>query len=194
MRVSQRLSFLLELAAARGIARRYFIVNGFDGALTLFGIVIGFYGSHDPAAAEHAMRACIGASVALAASGLSSAYLSETAERAKTLRELEQAMVTTLAHTAQGRASRIAPVLIAAANALAPAAVATLVITPLWLAARGVPLPLAPLDAALINACLCLFLLGMYSGRLSGTFWLWAGLRAVLIALATSAAIVLLTT
>jgi len=31
----------LHVTKARGIARRYFVMNGFDGAMTVFGIVLG---------------------------------------------------------------------------------------------------------------------------------------------------------
>jgi hypothetical protein len=33
---------LVELTHSQGIMRRYFIVNGFDGALTMLGLILGF--------------------------------------------------------------------------------------------------------------------------------------------------------
>ena len=32
---------LLDIAGAHDILRRYFVVNGFDGALTMLGMIIG---------------------------------------------------------------------------------------------------------------------------------------------------------
>jgi VIT1/CCC1 family predicted Fe2+/Mn2+ transporter len=36
-----------------------------------------------------------------------------------------------------------------------------------------------------------MFLLGVYLGRISGTFWLWAGLRTLLVAAVTAVLIYL---
>ena len=64
MRWLEQLEFLLHITRTRGIARRYFVVNGFDGALTMLGILMGFYVS---AAADLRLviGACAGAAVAL---------------------------------------------------------------------------------------------------------------------------------
>jgi VIT1/CCC1 family predicted Fe2+/Mn2+ transporter len=37
-------------------------------------------------------------------------------------------------------------------------------------------------DLSILTALVLVFLLGVYIGRLNGVFWLWAGLRAVLLA------------
>jgi VIT1/CCC1 family predicted Fe2+/Mn2+ transporter len=42
----------------------------------------------------------------------------------------------------------------------------------------------APVDLSIGIAMVMAFLLGIYIGRLSGTFWLWAGLRSSLLAIA----------
>ncbi|MDH3639584.1 MAG: hypothetical protein OES09_14150, partial [Gammaproteobacteria bacterium] len=42
------------------IARRYFVVNGFDGALTMLGLIVGFYVS-----GEAALSVIVNASVAV---------------------------------------------------------------------------------------------------------------------------------
>ena len=188
----QKLRLLLAASPTISIARRYFVTNGFDGALTLFGLIVGFYSSGDDIATEIVINACLGAAVALGVSGTTSAYLSEAAEQRKALRELERAMVTDLTDTVQEQASRLAPLFIAAVNGLAPVLMAAIIVAPLWLDAHGHALPLAALEAAIACAFGCVFLLGVYIGRISGTFWLWAGLRTALIALVTSAIILLL--
>ena len=40
-----QLRFLIQLGRAQHIARRYFVTNGFDGALTMLGLTMGFYAS-----------------------------------------------------------------------------------------------------------------------------------------------------
>lgn len=186
-----QLRFLFQLTHTHAIARRYFVTNGFDGALTMLGLTVGFYTSPDVVITV-VINACLGAAIALMLSGFTSAYISESAEREKELKELEQALVADLADTAHSRAARLAPVFIAAVNGLSPLSVALLIITPLWLDQAGITLPLASLEASILVAFLVLFLLGVYLGRVSGRFWLWAGLRTLLVAFLTAGVILLL--
>jgi predicted membrane protein (TIGR00267 family) len=180
-----RLRFLFQLARAHSIARRYFITNGFDGALTILGLNMGFYvsGGVDVAVA---ISACLGAAIALTVSGFASAYVSEAAEREQELRELEQALVRDLEDTAHGRAARLVPLLIGTVNGFSPFLMALVIITPLWLSQAGIALPMAPLEVSIVVAFISLFLLGAFIGRVSGRFWLWSGLRTLLIAALTA--------
>jgi predicted membrane protein (TIGR00267 family) len=187
----RQLRFLFELTHAHTIARRYFVTNGFDGALTMLGLTMGFYSS-DSVATAVIISACLGASIALSVSGLASAYVSESAEREKELKELEQAVVGDLENTAHGRAARWVPVLIAVVNGLSPLLMALLIMTPLWLSEAGIALPLTALECAIVTAFLTLFMLGVLLGRVSGQFWLWSGLRTLIIALITAGIVLLL--
>lgn len=181
----------LHLAQTRGIIRRYAVVNGFDGALTMLGLLSGFrLGGEVPLATV--IAACVGAAVALGVSGLTSAYLSESAERRRALAELEAAMLADLGGSAHARAARLLPLLVALVNGAAPLLVSLVIITPLWLAELGVGLPLAPLTGAMGTAFGCIFLLGVFLGRIGGTSWLWSGVKTLTIALATMLLILLL--
>jgi predicted membrane protein (TIGR00267 family) len=188
MKIIDQLGLSLKITGSHTIARRYFVVNGFDGVLTMLGIIMGFYisGESDN---KVIINACLGAAVALTVSGLTSAYMSEAAERRNSLRQLEQAMVADLGDSAHGRAARLIPALIALVNGLAPLLLSLLIISPLWFAAY---LPLSPLAAAIGTALTAIFFLGVFLGRVSGVFWLWSGLRTLLIALATCGIILLL--
>jgi predicted membrane protein (TIGR00267 family) len=187
-----QLRFLLQLTQAQRIARRYFVTNGFDGALTMMGLTIGFYSAETRVPVQVVISACLGAAVALAVSGLASAYVSESAERAKELRELEQAVVGDLQDTAHGRAARLVPLLIATVNGLAPLLIALFIMTPLWLEQAGVALPLGGLESAIGLAFVVLFLLGVFLGTVSGSFWLWSAARTLVVAVFTVAIIFLL--
>jgi len=187
-----QIRFLLQLTRSQGIARRYLVTNGFDGALTMLGLNIGFFVSGNNVDLSVAISACVGAAIALAMSGLTSAYVSESAERRKELRELEGAMVTDLDESAHAKAARLVPLLIALVNALSPLLISLLIILPLWLGQLGIWLPLAPVESAIAQAFVMIFLLGVFLGRISGQFWLWAGLRTLLIAILTAALILLL--
>ncbi|MCW8828465.1 MAG: hypothetical protein OQK94_05360 [Gammaproteobacteria bacterium] len=180
----RQLRFVFSLSRSHGIARRYFVVNGFDGALTLLGLNIGFYVSGETPLVV-VISACLGATVALGISGISSAYISESAERERELQELEGAMVRDLSDTAHGQASRSIPVFIALVNGLAPFSIGIVIILPLWLARAGVALPLHPLEMAILVALAILFMLGIVIGNIRGSNWLWSGLRTLVIALLT---------
>lgn len=184
MRPHDYLQLGLHLSQSWGIMRRYFVVNGFDGALTMLGLLTGFHLSGN-IALEVVIGACLGAAVALGVSGLSSAYLSESAERRRALAELESAMVADLSDSAHGVAARLLPLLVAIVNGMAPLLMSLIIITPLWLARNGVLLPLAPLQSAIAIAFLCIFGLGIFLGRVGRTSWLWSGLKTLLVALIT---------
>ncbi len=175
---------LLHILRARGIARRYLVTNGFDGALTMLGLVTGFYASGMNELTV-AISACLGATFALFISGLSSAYLSEKAEREKELRELEQALVVDLKESGYGQASRYLPILVALVNGLSPLLLSLVILIPLFVAEQGYSLPLSPFISAIIIALICIFFLGVFLGTISKTFWLWSGLRTLIIAALT---------
>mgnify|MGYP006883379740 FL=1 len=169
--------------------RRYFVVNGFDGALTMLGLNMGFYisGSVEPSVA---VSACLGAAIALGMSGLTSAYLSESAERSRWLQELEEAMLADMSDSLHSTATRVVPVLVALVNGGAPLLVSLLITVPWWLASMGIETGLQPLKAAIAVAFLSLFGLGFFLGIVSGTSWFWTGIKAMLIASVTALLIV----
>lgn len=184
----RQIAFLLRISQSHGIARRYFIVNGFDGALTMMGLILGFAVS-EPASLKVVTGACLGAGIALGVSGISSAYISEMAERRRALSALEEAMAKDLGDSAHGQAARWVPVLIALVNGAAPLSISLLIMAPLWLARAGVPLPLSPLVCALLVALAITFLLGMFLGRIAGNSLLRSGLQTLAVAIVTAALI-----
>lgn len=187
----RHLRFLLHITSSNPILRRYVVVNGFDGALTMLGLLAGFRVA--PAVPLEAMiTACMGAAIALGVSGVASALISEAAERRLALKELENAMIHDLEATAHGRAARLVPYLIASSNGLSPLLISLFIILPLWLAECGYAIPLSPLDASLALAFGMIFLLGAYLGRIGQTSWLIGGLKALLIAAVTALVIFLL--
>ena len=186
-----RLYYLVRLHKSHRIARRYFVTNGFDGVLAMLGLLIGFRIS-EPASLTIMLNACLGGAVALFMSGLTSAYISESAEKRHELNELEKSMVTSMEDTTHGDAAQLVPVVIALVNGLSPFLFALILLLPLFLAQRQINLVFPALDVALFTALLLAFLLGVFLGRVSGQFWLWTGLRALLIALVTSVIIFLI--
>jgi len=188
MIINKKKHLMLHILRARSIARRYLVTNGFDGALTMLGMITGFYAS-GMTELSVAISACLGAAVALFISGLSSAYLSEKAEREKELRELEQALAIDLKESDYGTASRYLPILVALVNGLSPLLLSLLIILPLIFAEKGYVLPSSPFINSIAVALICVFFLGVFLGKISKNFWLWSGLRTLTIAIVTVAII-----
>lgn len=180
-----QLRFLINLTHAHKIFRRYFVTNGFDGALTTLGLIVGFY-SAQHVAVSVVVSACMGTAIALAVSGFASAYISEAAEREKELKELEQSLIKDMEGTAQSRAAQVVPIIVAAVNGLSPFSLSMLIILPLLLGKAGYEFWLSPLETSIVIAFCVIFLLGAFLGKISGGFWLWSSLRTVIIAAITA--------
>ena len=182
----KQFQLLFNLSRSNLIARRYFVVNGFDGALTMLGLLMGFYVSNDDLALHVVITACMGAAIALSVSGISSAYISESAEKKQELKELETAMIADLRDSAHGQAARFMPFIVALVNGLAPLIFSLIIMIPLILAQWHPELIAYPIETSVLVAFILIFFLGVFTGNISDSFWLWAGLRALLIALITS--------
>ncbi|MGY8872163.1 MAG: hypothetical protein ACKVJE_17120 [Pseudomonadales bacterium] len=192
MNIYRKAEFLLNITRSQGIARRYFVVNGFDGALTMLGMILGFQLSAS-APLSITINACLGAAIALGVSGASSAYISELAERRHALIKLEEAMLEDLQESAHSEAARWVPMIIALVNGSAPLFISLVILSPLLLTHAGIVLPISPLFLAIILALIIVFLLGVFLGRIAGTSWLRSGLQTLFIAITTSVLIFLFT-
>ena len=188
MGLLKHIDFLLRITSSHGIARRYFVVNGFDGALTMLGLIFGFLISRSTDLSV-IINICLSVAIALGMSGVSSAYISEYAERRNALGKLEDAMISDLQESAHGVAARWMPLLIALVNGSAPLFISLIILIPLWLSKAGVALPIAPLYCAIIIALLLIFMLGMFLGRIAGISLLRSGFQTMLVAVVTAALI-----
>ena len=80
------------------IARRYFINNFYDGALTVLGIILGFFviifknSENASISSTYVILPSIGTAISMFISGVSGSYLSEKAERKRIRAELNRAM------------------------------------------------------------------------------------------------------
>jgi predicted membrane protein (TIGR00267 family) len=166
-------------------------MNAFDGAMTSLGVVIGAYISNisDP-------RSIIGViligGVAMAISGFSGTYMTESAERSKSLNELEDAMLTDLDNTIYGEASRFVSIFAALVDGLAPFVASIPTVIPFYLSFLQVmPIALAfytSIGAALIT----LFFLGVFLGRVSESNIVISGFKMVIAGIAVAVIALLL--
>ena len=187
----RQLHHLITISKSHDIARRYFVVNGFDGALTTLGLLVGFYISSS-SSINIVITACLSAAIALAMSGFSSAYVSEAAERKREFRELQSAMISDLSGSPHAKASIWMPLLIAITNGLSPLILSLIIILPLFLTLLGYSVPLDPYELSIGIAFFLIFLLGVFLGSVSGTFWILSGLQTLFIAAITTVLIYLI--
>ena len=190
MGLLDQIRFLLRITRTHDIMRRYFVVNGFDGALTMLGLILGFLLS-GTTSLPVIINVCLGAAIALGVSGVSSAYVSEAAERKRALGELEEAMIADLHDSAHGEAARGVPFLIALVNGFAPLSISLLILIPLMLANAGYVLPIPPLYASVVVTLLLIFFLGVFLGNVAGVSLSRSGVQTLLVAILTAALIYL---
>ncbi len=171
-----------EVSRAHEIARRLFVMNAFDGALTIMGVVIGahFSGVTDP---RVVIVAGIGGSVAMGISGISGAYLAERAERKRDLKKLEMAMLQRMDDTHFARASEFASFAIAFVDGISPAISASILVMPYFF------VPEFSMDTAFYTSLslgLCeLFTLGVFLARISDEKPLFSGIQMIIIGIIT---------
>lgn len=167
-----------RLVGIAEIARRYFAMNAFDGVLTTIGVLVGNYLA-DVRDLIIPIRTGVATSIAMGVSGLWGAYLTETAERDRQMRELEKVSLIDQNDTKIGRASRFAVVIVAIVDGLAPFIAALVVLIPLFL---NPIIQDANLSYALSIgvALLSLFGLGMFLGKVSKRSLLGYGLRTLI--------------
>lgn len=182
----QRLKEYEELADIGEIARRMFAMNSFDGILTILGVLVGNFLAGVEAASIIIVTGMT-TSVSMGISGLWGAYLTESAERQKSLDDLEEQTLTDLSDTRIGRASRFAVVVVALVDGLAPLLASLLVLVPFFLTHLWGDITYSYYLAVAI-AMVSLFGLGAFLGQISrqnmviaGTKMLTAGIVSLLL-------------
>ncbi len=167
----------IEVTGATKILRRYFAMNAFDGAMTSLGVVMGAYLSHihDP---HSVMGVILTSGIAMMVSGFSGTYMTESAERNRSLNELEDAMLVNLDDTLYGRASRFVSAFAALVDGSAPFIAALPSLVP-FLMVPGMFSIETGYMASVAASLTTLFTLGVYLGRISGENILVYGLKMV---------------
>lgn len=155
----------LVVTRATGIVRRYFVMNGFDGAMTVFGIILGSWiaGVSKPGII---ILAGLGACLAMGLSGFFGAYMAERAERERHLKEMEEATHNNV-DPIQYEAARFVVIYVAFIDGLSPALTAIISLIPFILATvEWMPIWNA-YAISLALSLVTLFLLGIYLGRVA---------------------------
>jgi len=112
-------------------ARRYFVINGFDGIITILGVIVGNY-VVKVTDYKHVVLICFAMCISLGVSGIWGAYLFESAERQKNLEDLENSTLHNLDHTVIYDANRFASRVSGAVNGIAPVITALIPVIPFF--------------------------------------------------------------
>ena len=186
----RNLKYLFGLTKSASIARRYFVIGAFDGALTVLGVIIGAYVAEASVHPELARQLIIGAGlaggIALAVSSAVGAYEAERVEHILSHKNLEQAMLSSV-EGARKEAMTVSIVVSATVHGAAPMIAA---IVPL------VPFFFMPLHEAVVTGIVItmmfLFVLGAFLGSLIKEIFIYTGLRFVIAGLATAIVLILI--
>jgi len=165
-----------KIAGIVKIVRRYFAINGFDGVITIIGVLVGSYiiGIRDYINVVIAGAAIC---ISLGVSGVWSAYFSESAERKKEIDDLEKSTLYALDKTVINYAQKYASRVLAAVNGLSPVVTAFIPLVP-FLFGKFIP----------INICyylgfglafLILFGIGLFLGNVSKSNLIISGIKMV---------------
>jgi len=168
----RKVKVYLDVTRAGGIARRYFVMNGFDGSMTMFGIIIGSWVGQITEAGI-IVAAGLGACLAMGVSGFFGAFMAERAERRGHLRTLEA--TPTQPDPIHYEASKFVSVYVALIDGISPTLTAIVSLAPFILTRMGL---LSIDNAYIISVSLTLttlFSLGFYLGRIAReNVWLYS--------------------
>jgi predicted membrane protein (TIGR00267 family) len=174
----RRIRSYLRITQMTPIARRYFIKNGFDGSMTVLGIIVGSWivGVAEP---EIIVTAGLAACLAMGVSGLFGAYMTEKAERKKHLKTVEAAMLTDLSNSVLSDASDFVSLYAAFIDGASPVLTAVISLIPFILALTGNFIIWNAYVVSFILTLATLFYLGLYLGKIAKENMLLYGAQTV---------------
>ncbi|RLG43478.1 MAG: hypothetical protein DRN78_01715 [Thermoproteota archaeon] len=158
---------IAEISKMSEVARRYAVTNSFDSLLTMLGVLMGSFisGLKEPSTIANTI---LGGAVAILISGTIGTYLTERAERASRIKELEGAVLMELDKTLVGRAESISAVMVALVSGAVPFLIMIIILAPFYLSVQGLISTFDSYIISMIEALSILFLLGAFLGSLSG--------------------------
>ncbi len=176
--ITESIKVVSKISEMGGVARRYMVTNSFDSLLMILGVLMGSFisGLKDPSII---INTILGGAVAVLISGTVGTYLTERAERASRIKELEVAVFMDLDETLIGKAENLSAIMVAMASGLVPFLIMISLILPFYLSARGILDMTNSYLISLTEALSILFLMGAFLGSLSGENKLLYGLLLV---------------
>lgn len=180
MKFLDKLRRYIQLSGVGPISRRYFIMNAFDGATTVLGVVVGAYAAgitND----SWVILSGLGATIAMGMSGFAGSYMAEEAEGAKKLNTLEKSMLAPLKDSVVGKASQFASLWAAIIGGGAPALTGATCLLPFFFSTHGIIDVSFALQISVGLALIIMFLLGAMLGRISCRNFVVHGAKMLLV-------------
>ena len=169
----------------REIASRYFVMNAFDGSMSMLGIIVGATGAGKDINPRIIISAGLGAALAWAISGAVGAFMAERAERMRRLRELEESMFTDLNSSHLYRDSVRAILFLAIVDAIAPGLMSVFILIPFYLTLWNIISITNALTSSVAITLISLFGLGILLGKISKENIMFHGMITVIAGLVT---------
>lgn len=182
MKFLEKIRRYIKISEVAPISRRYFIMNAFDGATTILGIVIGAYAA-GITNEFWVIWSGLGVSLAMGLSGFAGAYMTEEAEREKKLNALEKSMLIELKDSVIGKASRFASLWAGIVDGVSPALTALVCLTPFFLSSHGFFSINFAIPLSVAMALTTMFLLGVFLGKISNRNMLFHGAKMLFVGL-----------
>jgi predicted membrane protein (TIGR00267 family) len=174
-----------HISSVDEVARRYFVMNGFDGILTVLGIVIGTYIANvrDPTII---IITTISTCIAIGISGFSGTFMSEKAERTRHIKSLEKKMLTKFNNSIINESASFACFFSAFIAAISPFTFAIIILIPMFLTILGLVSYIIAFYSLIGISLLTLFMLGVFLGKVSKENIIIWGSKMFLIGLLTT--------
>ncbi|MFW9854306.1 MAG: hypothetical protein ACFFFG_04570 [Candidatus Thorarchaeota archaeon] len=184
MQSFKKIRDLLRIGGSGGIAKRYMVMNSFDGSLTALGIIIGSW-LVPVQDARVVLVAGLGASIAMGVSGAFGAFLTESAVKKEEMAEIESAMLEELENTVHSRAAAWSSLFVAVVDGISPFLAASISFLPFIAGLLFVWDIQTSYIASIFLTAFSLFLLGAYLGRISGENFVNYGFKMIIAGIVT---------
>jgi len=155
----------LEITDANAIARRYFIMNSFDGIVTILGILTGSLIT-GLTHLNTILGISISAAIGLAISGISGTLIAESEERKLEMKQLEESLLMDLKNSLYEKAVRASIIWVGIVDAVSPFIATIVAAVPLILGINNFIDPMTSLYSSIVICLLYLTGVGVFIGRL----------------------------
>lgn len=182
----------LKISGGDRISRRYFIMNSFDGLVTILGVIVGALvaGVIDPAII---IGIGMGSTIGMVISGFSGTFIAEKTEREIDLEKLKQALLAkSMDNTIHQKIFRTTVLWVSIIDAISPAISAIIALTPQLLAVYGFIDSYTATIYSILLILSFLFILGVYLARITRKNVIRGGLTLLAIGIGTTLVIILL--
>lgn len=157
--------------------RRYFATSGFDGIITILGVLAGNY-VVKVSDFKHIIVVSFAMSISVGVSGVWGVYFFESAERKKEIEDLENSTLYNLDHTVIYYALRYATRISALVNGFSAAVTALIPVIPFFFG-KYLPMNICYILAFAISLLL-LFAIGLFLGKISRARLVLSGIKMLL--------------